>query len=177
MKHGPPPAPSLTGSHSTACRVKGSPRNTATMSRLSQANGDDHPDAAGKHLDDAVTLLTAGRNDGAAYLAGYVVECSLKSLILFEHGHAVWSGRGGHDLNALSAEALRLASLPGARTAKYVSFGTPGHSLYTQPGGWTHHLRYRPPGTIPPATAADWLAEATQAFSSIVVAMRLDGVL
>ena len=52
------------------------------MSKLKSKNGDDHPEAAGKHLSDASTLLTASRLDGAAYLAGYVVECSLKAVML-----------------------------------------------------------------------------------------------
>lgn len=54
------------------------------MSRLRLPNGDDHPEAAGKRLSDARVLLPAGRADGAAYLAGYVVECSLKSVLLHE---------------------------------------------------------------------------------------------
>ena len=85
------------------------------MSRLRLPNGHDHPEAAGKHLADAAVLLPAGRADGAAYLAGYVVECVLKTLILVAGGHA-W----GHDINALGRDALRLAALPGARSARYV---------------------------------------------------------
>ena len=46
--------------------------------------GDDHPDAAAKNLDDAMTLLAARRFDGAGYLAGYVVECSLKTVIVLQ---------------------------------------------------------------------------------------------
>lgn len=88
-------------------------------------DADDHPEAAGKHLGDALVLSEAKRWDGAAYLAGYVVECSLKCLVIIEHNGNVGlaqagaQARGlGHDLNALSQEALRLAVLPGARTAR-----------------------------------------------------------
>lgn len=49
------------------------------MSRLKQANGDDYPEAALKHLQDADALVRGRRFDGAAYLAGYVVECALKT--------------------------------------------------------------------------------------------------
>ena len=56
------------------------------MSRLKTVQGDDHPEAAGKHLLDAGALLAAGRADGAAYLSGYVVECSLKSIYQLETG-------------------------------------------------------------------------------------------
>ena len=94
------------------------------MSRIKRPNGDDYPEAAGKHLGDATALLGAGRVDGAAYLSGYVVECALKSIVILEGGNS-W----GHDLNALSADALRLSALAGARTARYVPRMTPGHSL------------------------------------------------
>lgn len=56
------------------------------MSRLRQSNGDDYPEAAGKHLTDASVLVADDRHDGAAYLAGYVVECALKALIQMETG-------------------------------------------------------------------------------------------
>ena len=50
------------------------------MSRL-QSNGDNFPEAAEKHLEDASVLIAGARYDGTAYLAGYVVECALKTLI------------------------------------------------------------------------------------------------
>lgn len=147
------------------------------MSKLLQTNGDDHPEAAVKHLDDATALLAAGRHDGAAYLAGYVVECSLKTVILLDQGKATWTPGGGHDLNTLGAEALRFASLPTARTAKYMPVRTPSHPLYTGAGAWGVGLRYRAPGTIAVTTAQTWLDEARRVFSLTVVPMRLDGVI
>ena len=56
------------------------------MSHLRQSNGDDYPEAAVKHMQDSGVLLAGGRYDGAAYLAGYVVECALKTLIQLEAG-------------------------------------------------------------------------------------------
>jgi hypothetical protein len=141
------------------------------MSRL-RTNGDDHPEAAGKHLEDAAVLLPAGRADGAAYLAGYVVECALKSLILVASGQP-W----GHDLNALGSEALRLAALPGPRSGRYVPRMTPGHSLYDAASGWKETLRYREPGVVTQAAAASWMAEAQAVYESTIIPMRLDGVL
>ena len=141
------------------------------MSHLRLANGDDHPAAAGKHLSDAGVLLPAGRADGAAYLAGYVVECTIKSLILAAAGHP-W----GHNLSGLGRDALRLAALPGARTARYVPRMTPGHSLYDAASGWRETLRYREPGAVAPADAGSWLAEAQAVYESTIVPMRLDGV-
>lgn len=52
------------------------------MSVLRIGLADDFPDAAEKHRDDAAALLRARRWDGAAYHAGYVVECSLKAVLL-----------------------------------------------------------------------------------------------
>lgn len=141
------------------------------MSRLRLPNGDDHPEAARKHLDDASVLLPAGRADGAAYLAGYVVECSLKSLILVAGGNA-W----GHNINDLGRDALRLAALPGARSARYVPRMTPGHSLYDAAAGWRETLRYREPGAVTPVDAGSWLAEAQAIYDSTIAPMRLDGV-
>lgn len=43
-------------------------------------NRDDYPRAACKLLADALVLKARHRYDGAVYLAGYVVECSLKAL-------------------------------------------------------------------------------------------------
>lgn len=40
------------------------------MSRLRQGNGDDYPEAAGRHMQDSGALLAGGRPDGAACLAG-----------------------------------------------------------------------------------------------------------
>src|SRR4051812_31003088 len=95
------------------------------MSRLGTPQGDDHPDAAGKHLQDAKVLLIAGRADGAAYLSGYVVECSLKSLWLFELGEPIggpqpWRRGSAHDLASLRAQVASLAVSATARIARYL---------------------------------------------------------
>ena len=54
------------------------------MTRLASCQGDDYPVASKKHLDDASALAQGGRHTGCAYLAGYVVECALKSVLLYE---------------------------------------------------------------------------------------------
>jgi hypothetical protein len=147
------------------------------MSRLLLPNGGDHPDAAAKLLSDAGVLLAGSRCDGAAYLAGYVVECALKSLVLVEQGVAVSAVKPfRHDLNRLSVRALQLAALPSSKTARYVPRQTAGHSLYDPKHGWSETLRYRPPG-VPPTTAQAWVAEAQGVFESTVLPMRLDGVI
>ena len=63
------------------------------MSRLGQRNGDDYPDAARKHLEDAKVLLAGSRPDGAAYLAGYVVECALKTVVQLATGRSSHKAR------------------------------------------------------------------------------------
>lgn len=77
--------------------------------------GDDHPDAAAKNLDDASALFGARRFDGAAYLAGYVVECSLKTVIVV-HEIAKQAGLTPVTLAAgmASSTAPVVAALPGS---------------------------------------------------------------
>jgi hypothetical protein len=141
------------------------------VSKLRQPNGDDHPEAAGKHLEDAQSLLKSSRLDGAAYLAGYVVECSLKTIAF-----AMAAGKSGHGLRGLSVEALRLVALPAGKVAKYRPTMTSGHSLYDPRTGWRPELRYRAPGHGN-LVASDWVAEAKTVYESVVVPMKLDGVI
>ena len=62
--------------------------------------------AAGRHLTDAQTLVAQNRLDNAMYLAGYVVECSLKALVSHHLGRAA-AQQYGHDLAALQGRALQ----------------------------------------------------------------------
>lgn len=143
------------------------------MSKLSMSNGDDHPEAAKKHLDDAYTLFVHNRHDGAGYLAGYVVECSLKSVILLGGQNA---RKYRHDLNRLSADAINLAVMT-AQTARYIPFQTPGHSMYAAVTGWRETLRYRPESTVSDQDAESWIQEAESVYLSTVAKMWRDGVL
>jgi hypothetical protein len=142
------------------------------MSLLKQPNGDDHPDAAGKHLDDAEVLLGAERFDGAAYHAGYVIECSLKSVILV----AGASAAKRHVLSELSDRATSLAAMPSGSAARYTPDTAIGHSLYDSAHGWKSTLRYQSPGTVLPADARAWVDEARRVYAATVARMRLDGV-
>ncbi len=141
------------------------------MSKLVLKNGDDHPEAAEKHLMDAGHLLTDGRPDGAAYLSGYVVECAIKSLIVLENAKPPAS----HNLPGLAGQIANLALLAGSKTAKY--FG-PATQAVASAGiaSWGPGLRYRAP-TINPATAAAWHAEANAIFRETVAQMKVDGVI
>lgn len=149
------------------------------MSRLNLANGDDHPEAAQKHLLDAQVLLAQQRADGAAYLSGYVVECALKSLWLHETGVPAGSalpwGRQGHDLNYLTAQVAAFASVAGAKTARYfkaATSGVPQGAIAT----WTPEMRYQP-ARMAVGDAQAWCLAADAVFHETVAQMRLDGML
>ena len=133
---------------------------------------DNYPEAARKHVLDSEALLSASRYDGAGYLAGYAVECTLKTLIWIEIGR----GGGGHDLNILSTRALRLAGLPTQKTAAYVK-GPAVTSLLYGPAGWRETLRYEPEGTVTQAECEAWVSEARRLHDTVIVQMRFAGVL
>ena len=149
------------------------------MSKLRTSNGDDHPEAAHKHLLDAQTLIGQQRADGAAYLSGYVVECALKSLWLHEMGsitgNAMPWGRRGHDLNYLAAQASAFASVAGAKTARYFG-GTASGLPSSVIAAWNPEMRYWA-ATMTSGDAMAWCQIADNVFQETVAQMRLDGVL
>ena len=143
------------------------------MSKFKCPNGDDHPDAAGKHLLDALTLKENERFDGAAYLSGYVIECSLKTLIILQTKGSI----GGHELDKLSRNVLELARLPTSKTARYNRVISSKLSIRDPVKGWKPILRYRAEGSLSPAEAEIWVNEAVAVYQSTVAQMKLDGVL
>jgi hypothetical protein len=149
------------------------------MSRLRASNGDDHPEAAHKHLVDAQALLGQQRADGAAYLSGYVVECALKSLWLHETGvppgkSMPW-GKQGHDLNHLAAQANAHAAVAGAKTARYFKQATRSVSS-SAIAAWNVEMRYWP-ATMSVGDAGVWCQIANDVYQETVAQMLLDGVL
>jgi HEPN domain-containing protein len=143
------------------------------MSKLRQITGEDYPEAAEKHLNDSNALMAQSHYDGAAYLAGYVVECSLKTIIQKEKGTAPRI----HDLNSLRADALRLAIVTSRKTAKYAKRRIWGpSSVYAyKNGGWDECIRYFPVGCVSDADAKAWLKEAEAIFRHIIIEMQLNG--
>jgi hypothetical protein len=152
------------------------------MSRLAVGD-DDHPEAARKHYLDAQSLLAGGRFDGAAYLAGYVLECSLKAVLLHDRPfdpvtrvtdqvqlntwHQQLRRRPfQHDLARLLAEQV------GPEGARYVPPLDPGASIFN----WSESLRYMATGAIPEPRADAYVLWAGIAVDA-VVRMALDGVL
>lgn len=152
------------------------------MSRLRLPSGDDHPEAAGKHLADAQALRSSGRADGSAYLAGYVVECALKALWLHERGvpasgqKPAWkAGKSGHEISELQNDIASLAVVASAKIARYV-----GPALRSLPSAqiaaWNPTIRYRSPSmTLADATA--WVTEAQSVYDETIGQMLKDGVL
>ena len=141
------------------------------MSRLRQANGDDYPEAAGKHLTDASTLIARTRYDGTAYLAGYVAECALKSLIQLETGQ----GSRSHDLTDLDSTLRTISSQAGHQTQRrYVAAKAvlSGSSILN----WGPGMRYQA-SQITAGTARAWLQDATAIYSHVIGGLRLDGVI
>lgn len=151
------------------------------MSKLKLPNDDDYPDAAGKHLDDSIALFDADRYDGAGYLAGYVLECSFKAVVMLEE-------RGGlpsipplpvrvrsmkHDIDKLSSEALRLAVATSKHASQYMPNVKKTNPVYTQ---WSEVIRYRSPSFVSDTMALEWIDEATNVYTSTVAKMRLMGV-
>lgn len=127
--------------------------------------------AAIKHLDDAELLLANARWDNAAYLAGYVAECALKSLLLVSPMPA--GKMLGHDVALMtdSASWLAFAIAPARRR----------YSLPTSPAfqelvrNWTPDDRYGRRGVISQTKAASRVQAAREVHLQILVGAILDG--
>ncbi len=75
---------------------------------------DNFATTADRMTQDARTLHRAGAHRNACYLAGYVVECTLKAL-LEQTGGDPW----GHDLESLHLDVVALQVQGNAVVAKY----------------------------------------------------------
>lgn len=114
-------------------------------------------------------MLVEGRRfDGAAYLAGYVVECVLKTLIQVETGQAGHS----HDLNVLREKVAEFAVRTRSRTGKFLEDLEPLNS--SEVFDWKPDMRYREPG-IAPDTAESWLRDARDVYDRIIGSLLTDG--
>ena len=141
------------------------------MSTLKQPNGDDYPEAALKHLQDAEVLLKGRRFDGAAYLSGYVVECALKTLIQVEAGEADHS----HELAGLRDMMQVLAVRAKTRTGRL--YGNVAALLETADVlDWRPEMRYRGP-EMASGGADAWFREAREAYGRIIGNLVLEGAI
>lgn len=138
---------------------------------MASPHHDDYPRAARRHLVDATVLKTRQRYDGAAYLAGYVVECSLKALIEAETGHVDQT----HDLSRLRDTLTRLIRLADARTARLAE---PLVGLLRRSGvlAWDPQMRYRT-SEVGADQAQRWVLDAQVVYSAVIGAMTMDGLI
>lgn len=124
-------------------------------------------------------LLGHGRADGAGYLSGYVVECALKSLWLHEtgasSGTSTLKGWRGHNLSYLATHVTALATVAGAKTARYIKAATTSVSS-SAIAVWQPEMRYRP-ATMTSGDAEVWCRIAGDVYQETVAEMRLDGVI
>ncbi len=146
------------------------------MSKLKQSSGEDYPEASKKNCLDARVLLDNDRFDGAAYLAGYVTECIFKTLIQVEKKDS--EPIKTHDLDDLSANAIKLMALPNSRTARYFKYGQITGIAYDTnkpPNGWNECLRYFPGNTIKPEKAKTWVQDAERLYIDVIGGLMKDG--
>ena len=142
------------------------------MSQLRQGNGDDYPEAAVKHMQDSGVLLAGGRYDGAAYLAGYVVECALKTLIQLEAGQVSHH----HDLSRLDRDLDRLAAQASSLAGKFYLGAQASLRASTILNGWMPEQRYRS-SEVSATDATRWHREATDAYQQIIGQLTLAGII
>lgn len=128
----------------------------------------DFASAASRHLCDAERLVQALRWDNAAYLAGYVGECSLKAVI-----ERARTPQRVHLDEMDGRHLLLVADLYYAARRYPVDLDADLDSLRRT---WKPDLRYCTTGTIQQAQAQHMVSEAKDVHSRIIGNMVLDGL-
>ncbi|HOT92428.1 MAG TPA: hypothetical protein PLJ78_09220 [Anaerolineae bacterium] len=128
---------------------------------------EDYPSAAARHWDNVEFLSLSNRWQEAAYLAGYVAECSFKALF---QASSLPNVRGlGHSLTTLSRDALALALVLTPENARYrVEGGV---------DGWSTEQRYE---TTAPQCKPEFcrmVQQADEIARKVLIGMVLDGLL
>jgi hypothetical protein len=131
---------------------------------------DDYVSAGLRHYFDSTMLAGEGRVDNSAYLGGYVMECALKALLQV-HGYGPRAYR--HDLNALSAKGLALASMLSPGMSRYRVDRVP--RLSEAIIVWKPEMRYAETGAVSPSDATLVLEVAKAMVSEVIVPLLLDG--
>jgi HEPN domain-containing protein len=129
---------------------------------------EDFASAAARHLRDAESLQQHDAWDNAAYLAGYVAECSVKAVIeLSRKAPRI-------HLSALSPLLVRLAAdLAGAARRYRVDLDP---DLDAIRDSWQTDLRYSRTGSVDEAQSKKMVAQAKRVFERTIGAMVLDGL-
>jgi len=103
-------------------------------------------------------------------LAGYVVECALKSLLQVEDAPS-W----GHSLEKLASQVDSVCAVAGATASRYITKSV--RSVPTAAiAGWNATMRYRSP-SVADGDAQAWVADANAVYTDTVASMILDGVI
>ncbi len=145
---------------------------------------DDFRGTAEAMIVDARTLDASQRYRNACYLAGYVVECTLKALI---EAASLKQAEHTHNLGSLREQILELSLAAGQTVAKYgdpMQFArtmiTGGSTEPRQTGGrrrpcdWDPFHRYNGSRWDDPAKSSAYLQEAERAVD-ILNELLLDG--
>ena len=132
---------------------------------------EDFASAAGRHLEDARILHTQSRHDNAAYLLGYVVECSLKYIV---QKSGLSPQVYGHRLDLLSEQVMTLAFLLSPVARRYHVVESP--ALRDILCHWKSQLRYCETGSVDGKSVDRWLGAASDIYSGTVVQAILDGM-
>lgn len=132
---------------------------------------EDFVSAAARHLDDSEHLLSESRVDNAGYLAGYVVECSIKAVIMC--GGGPHPKQYGHDLALLGREALDLALLlsPSLRCYRPETID----EITQGSGDWQPSWRYAATGDLTQQKAQEIVESGKKAFEQLIIPIVLDG--
>lgn len=135
---------------------------------------EDFVSAASRHWDTAVFLARHERWQEAAYLAGYVAECSWKGLLALTAPDVALK-RLGHDLGALSGEALDMAMLLSPATRRH---GLPrGGARGTCLASWTPDMRYAKTEGTGLAGFRRTVEDGVGVGERVLLGMVLDGVI
>lgn len=148
------------------------------------ASNDDFGATAVRMMLDASVLGQAGRHRTACYVAGYVVECTLKALLELDN-----QKHKSHDLETLQDLVGTLALTGTARSARYGNPGLFAPTMLQQvapptikPGKTIFHCHWDPEHRYDGARWAsaqvcdDYLREAGRCHD-VLVQMTIDGVL
>ena len=131
---------------------------------------EDFTAAAARHWNDAGILFSVGRFDNAAYLAGYVVECSLKSLI---KSAGLAPKPFSHAVKTLAGDVLLLACIAAPSIRRYCL--PTSAQLDHLVKNWNPEMRYWPTGQVAKVLAEDWISAAGEAYRALVIERVLDG--
>lgn len=138
-----------------------------------------YPNAAIRHLRDSKILLDSSRRHGCAYLAGYVIECSLKACITTPASPERIDVREiGHDLSSLTNTLDSMASSRKSAWKRHVPAGLLGtlRSRLESPGPiWTPAMRYHLSDQRWESEARAWWDIANRCFQGFAKDLVTEG--